>query len=166
MVNSVKSIFGLWVLSIILNNTHSLCHYLQGRRSMSSAVVEMPTWPYRPYASVVVKKVSIAYGKWWLTSSQFELREAWALWETPTRSLQDFVGGHVQRQTQLTSESHHRMNTYYASIEMVLTEMKKASFVLLNFTKSTSKFWKPVEHVREFATCAQIRPHWWLFQRC
>ena len=104
--------------------------------------------------------------KRWLTSSQFELREAWALWETPTRSLQDFVGGHVQRQTQLTSESHHRMNTYYASIDMVLTEMKKASFVLLNFTKSTSKFWKPVEHVREFATCAQIRPHWWLFQRC
>ena len=112
--------------------------------------------------------------KRWLTSSQFELREAWALWETPSRSLQDFVGDHVQRQRQLISESHHRMNTYYASIDMVLTElqprfrekeqeiicalgnicyseisvtvkhlMKKASFVLLNFTKSTTKFWKP-----------------------
>ena len=64
VVNSVKFIFGLWVLSIILNNTYSLCQYLQGRRSMSSAVVEMPTWPYRPYASVVVKKVSTAYGKY------------------------------------------------------------------------------------------------------
>ena len=60
----VSFIFGLWVLSIILNNTYSLCRYLQGRRSMSSAVVEMPTWPYRPYASVVVKKVSTAYGKY------------------------------------------------------------------------------------------------------
>ena len=62
--------------------------------------------------------------KRWLTSSQFELREAWALWETPSRSLEDFVGDHVQRQTQLTSESHHRMNTYYASIDMVLTELQ------------------------------------------
>ena len=60
----VSFIFGLWVLSIILNNTYSLCRYLQGRRSMSSAVVEMPTWPYRPYASVVVKKVSTVYGKY------------------------------------------------------------------------------------------------------
>ena len=64
------------------------------------------------------------FSKRWLTSSQFELREAWALWETPSRSLQDFVGDHVQRQTQLTSESHHRMNTYYASIDMVLTELQ------------------------------------------
>ena len=49
--------------------------------------------------------------KRWLTSSQFELREAWALWETPSRSLEDFVGDHVQRQTQLTSESHHRASS-------------------------------------------------------
>ena len=60
----VSFIFGLWVLSIILNNTYSLCRYLQGRRSISSAVVEMPTWPYRPYASVEVKKVSTVYGKY------------------------------------------------------------------------------------------------------
>ena len=40
--------------------------------------------------------------------------------------------------------------------------MKKASFVLLNFTKSTSKFdvdGNLAEHVREFATFARIRPH-------
>ena len=47
----VSFIFGLWVLSIILDNTYSLCRYLQGRRSMSSAVVE-------------VKKVSTVYGKY------------------------------------------------------------------------------------------------------
>ena len=62
--NSVKFIFGLWVLRVNLNNTYSLCRYLQGRQSMSSAVVESPTWPYRPYASIVMKKVSTAYGKY------------------------------------------------------------------------------------------------------
>ena len=41
--NSVKFIFGLCVLRVNLNNTYSLCRYLQGRQSMSSAVVESPT---------------------------------------------------------------------------------------------------------------------------
>ena len=62
--------------------------------------------------------------KWWLTSSKFELREDRALRQTPSRSLQDLVGDHLQRQTQLTSELHHCMNTYYASIDMVLTELQ------------------------------------------
>ena len=62
--------------------------------------------------------------KKWLNNSQFELREARALRQTPSRSLQDLVGDHVQRQTRLTPESHHRMNTYYASIDKVLTELE------------------------------------------
>ena len=62
--------------------------------------------------------------KKWLNNSQFELREARALRRTPSRSLQDLVGDHVQRQTRLTLESHHRMNTYYASIDKVLTELE------------------------------------------
>ena len=32
----------------------------------------------------------------WLTNSQFELRVGGALRQTPLRSLQDFVGDHVQ----------------------------------------------------------------------
>ena len=64
--------------------------------------------------------------KKWLTNSQFELREARALRQTPSRSLQELVGDHVQRQTWLTSESHHRMNMYipYASIDKALTELE------------------------------------------
>ena len=41
-----------------------------------------------------------------------------------SRSLQDLVGDRVKRQTQLTSELHNRMNTYYASIEKVLSELE------------------------------------------
>ena len=44
--------------------------------------------------------------------------------QTPSRSLQDLVGDHVQRQTRLTPELHHRKNSYYASIEKVLTELE------------------------------------------
>ena len=62
--------------------------------------------------------------KKWLNNSQFELREARALRQTPSRSLQGLVGDHVQRQTWLTPESHHRMITYYASIDKALTELE------------------------------------------
>ena len=134
MVKPVKFIFGLWVLRVNLNSTYSLCRYLQGGQSMSSAVVEMPIWPYsdditcrseESFNSVwqILLAMSLKI-KRWLTGSQFELREARALWETPSRGLQDLVGDHVQRQTQLTSGSYHRMNTYYASIDMVLSELE------------------------------------------
>ena len=60
--------------------------------------------------------------KSWLNNSQFELREARAPRQTPSRRLQALVGEHAQRQTQLTPESYHRINTYYASIDKVLSE--------------------------------------------
>ena len=62
--------------------------------------------------------------KKWLTNSQFELREARAPRQTPSRRLQALVGEHAQRQTQLTPESYHRINTYYASIDKVLSELE------------------------------------------
>ena len=49
-----------------------------------------------------------------LANSQFELREARAPRRTPSHRLQALVGEHAQRQTQLTPESHHRINTYHA----------------------------------------------------
>ena len=45
----------------------------------------------------------------WLSNSQFELREARALIQTPSRRAQAPVGEHAQIQTQLTPESHHRI---------------------------------------------------------
>ena len=53
-----------------------------------------------------------------------ELREARAPRQTPSRRLQGLVGEHAQRQTQLTPESYHRINTYYASIDKVLSELE------------------------------------------
>ena len=62
--------------------------------------------------------------KKWLTNSQFELREARAPRQPSLRRLQALVGEHAQRQTQLTPESHYHINTYYASIDKVLSELK------------------------------------------
>ena len=62
--------------------------------------------------------------KKWLTHSQFELREARATRKTPSRRFQALGGEHAQRRTQLTPESHHRINTYYASIDEVPFELK------------------------------------------
>ena len=44
--------------------------------------------------------------------------------QTPSRRLQALVGEHAQRQTELTPESYHRINTYYASIDKVLSELE------------------------------------------
>ena len=62
--------------------------------------------------------------KKWLTNSQFELREARAPRKTPSRRFQALGDEHAQRRTQLTPESHHGINTYYASIDKVPSELK------------------------------------------
>ena len=54
----------------------------------------------------------------------FELREDRTLRQTPSRRLQALVGEPAQRQTHLTPESHHRIKTYYASIDKVLSELE------------------------------------------
>ena len=40
------------------------------------------------------------------------------------RRLQALIDGHAQRRKQLTPESHHRINTYYASIDKVLSDLE------------------------------------------
>ena len=63
--------------------------------------------------------------KKWLTNSQFQLREARAPRKTPSRRFQALGGEHAQRPRQLTPESHHHiLNTYYASIDKVPSELK------------------------------------------
>ena len=198
MVKSVEFIFGLWVLRVILSNTYSMCRYLQGKTvaaicSCRNADMTIQTvrqsrseesfnslWQIVSVMGLKIKR--------WLTSSQFELREAWALWETPSRSLQDLVGDHVQRQTQQTSELYHRMNTYYASIDLVLSELElrfsrnnlcfgsichsetpdKESFcdnfksykIGGEILEAEKKMYARVRLVRE------LDHKWWLFQRC
>ena len=111
--------------------------------------------------------------KKWLTNSQFELREAKAPRKTPSSRFQALGGEHAQRRTQLTPESHHRINKYYASIDKLPSELKlrfsgndlgniyncktpdKNSPELLSFTISTARFWKPSRKcTRVFVACA------------
>ena len=54
----------------------------------------------------------------WLTNSQFNYEKARASRQTPSRRLQARVGEHAQRQTQLTPESHHRINKVLSVLEL------------------------------------------------
>ena len=131
---NLEFIFGLCVLKVIMSNTKILCRYLQGEADdVRSPLVEMPTWPFRPYAGIGVKSFNSIWQrasvmglkmKKWLTNSQFELWEARAPRQTPSGCLQALVDEQAQRQTQLTPESYHRINTYYVSIDKVLSELE------------------------------------------
>ena len=183
-------IFGLCLLKVILSNTSSLYRYLQGKtvdvisaRRNADMTIQTLRQCRNEESFNSVWQIASAMGlkiKKWLTNSQFELREARVPRQTPSRRLQALVGEHAQRQTQLTPESYHRINTYYASIDKVLSELelrfremtrkssvlweisvtvkhpiKKASPALLSFTTSTARFWKPSRKcTRVFVACA------------
>ena len=68
-------------------------------------------WQIAPAMGLKIKK--------WLTNSQSELREARAPRQTPSHCLQ--AGGCHTREH---AQSHHRINTYYASIDEVLSELE------------------------------------------
>ena len=168
------------LLKVILSNTSSLSRYLLGktvdvisaRRNADMAIQTLrqcrneesfnSVWQIASAMGLKIKK--------WLTNSQFELREARAPRQTPSRRLQALVGEHAHRQTQLTPESYHRINTHLSSglgemtrKSSVLWEIsvtvkhliKKASPALLSFTTSTARFWKPSRKcTRLFVACA------------
>lgn len=127
-------IFGLCLLKVILSNTCSLSRYLQGKtvdvisaRRNADMTIQTLRQCRNEESFNSVWQIASAMGlkiKKWLTNSQFELREARAPRQTPSRRLQALVGEHGQRQTQLTPESYHRINTYYASIDKVLSELE------------------------------------------
>ena len=127
-------IFGLCLLKVILSNTSSLSRYLQGKtvdvtsaRRNADMTIQTLRQCRNEESFNSVWQIASAMGlkiKKWLTNSQFELREARAPRQTPSRRLQALVGEHAQRQTQLTRESYHRINTYYASIDKALSELE------------------------------------------
>ena len=122
------------MLKVIVSNTSSLCRYLQGKtvdvisaRRNADKTIQTLRQGRNEESFNNVWQIASAKGlkiKKWLTNSQFELREARAPRQTPSRRLQAHVGEHAQRQTQLTPESYHRINTYYASIDKVLSELE------------------------------------------
>ena len=79
--------------------------------------------------------------KKWLTNSQFELREARAPRQTPSRRLQALVGEHAQPRTPLTPESHH-----HASIDKVLSELE------LRFRENDQKILRALENICDSET--------------
>ena len=123
------------MLKVILSNTSSLCRYLQGKtvdvtfaRRNADMTIQTLRQCRNEESFNSVWQIASAVGlkiKKWLTNSQFELREVRAPRQTPSRRLQALVGKHAQRQRQLTPESHHRINTDYASsIDKVLSELE------------------------------------------
>ena len=134
VICDLEFIFGLCLLKVILSNTSSLCRYLQGKtvdvisaRRNADMTIQTLRQCRNEESFNSVWQLASAMGlkiKKWLTNSEFELREARAPRQTPSRRLQALVGEHAQRQTQLTPESHHRINTYYASIDKVLSELE------------------------------------------
>ena len=128
------STFGLCVLKVILSNTNSLCRcplgrtvdVISARRNADMTIETLRQCRSEgSFNSVwrIVSAIDLKMKKW-LTNSQFELREARAPRQTPSHRLQALVGEHAQRQTQLTPESQHRINTYYASFDKVLSELE------------------------------------------
>ena len=127
----LEFIFGLCLLKVILSNTSSLCRYLQGKtvdvisaRRNADMTVQTLRQCRNEESFSSVWQLASAMGlkiKKWLTNSEFELREARAPRQTPSLRLQALVG---ERQTQLTPESHHCINTYYASIDKVLSVLE------------------------------------------
>ena len=105
-------IFGLCLLKVILSNTSSLSRYLQGKtadvisaRRNADMTIQTLRQCRNEESFNSVWQIASAMGlkiKKWLTNSHFE----------------------AQRQTQLTPESYHRINTYYASIDKVLSELE------------------------------------------
>ena len=84
----------------------------------------------------------------WLNNSQFELQEARALRQMPSRSLQDLVGDHVQRQT--------RNRTTLLTLTM-RPSARCCPSLRSGFSKNRNG--KRAEKVRDLSSCAQIRPH-------
>ena len=88
--------------------------------------------------------------KKWLTNSQFELREASALRQSPSRSFEALVGEHLQRQTQLTPESaplysllHRRnLNSVCSKVCSLLHRRFKCRHAMLLPTSVAWRHWK------------------------
>ena len=119
--------------------------------------------------------------KKWLTKSQFELRGARAPRQTPSHHLQALVDEHGQQRTQLTPESHHRINTFFASIDKVLSKLElrfsgndqEILCALKNMYNSETPDKESFSHIAKFYNndgeileAEQKNEATWLFQKC
>ncbi len=127
-------IFGLCVLRIILRNTNSLSQFLQGKevdvlsaRRISSTTIETLRRCRSEQNFDLVWQMATLMGlkmKSWLGNSLFEVREATVPRHKTSRRLQALVGESPGDHIQVTPESHHRINTYYRSIDKILSELE------------------------------------------
>ena len=136
----------------------------------------MPTWSFRPYASVGEKKVSTAYTKKQLTNSHLN-------YEKPGHPEKDQRSWHWNRTTVLTltmrpstrccpslSSGLAEMIRKYCALENIChseTPDKERFSRVAKFYKNRRRdSWSRAENVREFSSCAQIRLNDVLFQKC
>ena len=127
-------IFGLCVLRIILSNTHRLSQYLQGKevdvlsaRKIANMTMEtLRRCRSEDQFNIVWQMASVLGSKIksLLSDTVFELREARTPRHRPSRRLQALLGESGKDHIHITPESHHRVNTYYPSIDRVLSELE------------------------------------------
>ena len=127
-------IIGLCLLRIILSNTHRLSQYLQRKdvdvisaRKIANMTMETLCRCRSEDQFNIVWNMASLMGlkiKFLLSNTGFELREARVPRHRPSRRLEALVGESSKDHVEVTSESHHRVNTYYPSIDKVLSELE------------------------------------------
>ena len=129
-------VFGVTLLKVILLNTNSLSKYLQGKdidviTAKRNADLTMKTlrncrnekcfellWNRAKVMSDEIKSN--------IKESDFVFKEARAPRNKPSRRLQALIGEPASSNTAhvITPQTHHRINTFYRSLDKVLSEMQ------------------------------------------
>jgi hypothetical protein len=128
-------VLGLIVLKVILSNIAALSRFLQGK---TMDVITARRNAELTIATLLQIRTEKSFDALWSTAeklsdqlrvtarnSKITFREAKVQRKKPSRRLQALVGEVININTvNQTPHEHHRISTYYASLDIVLTEMK------------------------------------------
>jgi hypothetical protein len=130
-------VFGLILLKMILLNTNSLSKYLQGKsidvitakRNADLTIKTLQKCRDEKSFELLWKRAQILSRdiKGEIIGEDFVFKEARAPRNQPSRRLQALVGESTSvtnTKCVITPESHHRINTFYRSLDKVISEMK------------------------------------------
>ena len=162
-------VLGLILLKVILSNTNALSKYLQGKsidvinakRNADLVIKTLTNCRNENNFELLWKRTMVMSEeiKEEIKGSRFIFKEAKAPRNRPSRRLQSLIGessDDVERVT--TPKNHHRINTFYRSLDYVIGEMKSRfskndqeilcalGDVVLSKTPSRNSY----EHVAEF----------------
>lgn len=128
-------VFGLCLLKVILSSTSSLSKYLQGknidviaaRRNASLTIKSLQGCREENQFQLVWGKAKVLCEnlKIWIAETEFTVNEAKVPRRKPSRRHQALVGEKATEDiTENTPESHHRVNTYFCSLDKVVSELE------------------------------------------